>query len=178
MHAEERRLQEDACQRRTDDIREQEAREHQARGAGALASREPAREEYRVDDGIKACLRCTQEEPAEVEMELRRHKGHRHANEAPSEHDAGNPLGRREFRRDERAGNLENQIADEENAGAGAKDLRRDPRQILRHRELGIGHIDAVDAGNDGDQKYRQDDAQVTPALETGEIDVFHDNTS
>ena len=82
---------------------------------------------------------------------------------------------------DERTWNLENQVADEEDAGAHAEDFRRDPRQVGRHRELGIGKVDAVNAGDDRDEEDRQDDAPVAYSFETGKIDVcylFHNDTS
>ena len=60
VHAEERRLQQHARKRCADDVRKQERAEHQARGACALAAREPAREQHGVDDRIEARLRRTQ----------------------------------------------------------------------------------------------------------------------
>ena len=181
VHAEEGTLKQHAGERSADDVREQQRRQHEARGAGALTGREPAREEHGVDDRIEAGLRGTQEEAAEEELELRRDERHEDADEAPGEHDARNPLRRGEVGGDERARNLEDQVADEEDAGAHAEDLRRDPRQIGRHRELGISEVDAVDAGDDRDEEDRQDDAPVAYSFETGKIDVcylFHNDTS
>ena len=181
VHAEEGTLEQHAGKRCADDVREQQRRQHEARGTGALTSREPAREEHGVDDRIEAGLRSTQQEAAEEELELGRDERHEDADEAPGEHDARDPLRRGEMRGDERARNLENQVADEEDAGAHAEDLRRDPRQIGRHRELGIGEVDAVDAGDDRDEEDRQDDAPVAYSFETGKIDVcylFHNDTS
>ena len=84
-------------------------------------------------------------------MELGRHKGHGHADQTPGEHDAGNPFGSREFRCHQRAGNLEDEVAHEEDAGTGTEYLRGNPGKVLGHGELGIGHVDAVNAGDDGD---------------------------
>lgn len=82
------------------------------------------------------------------------------------------------MRGDERAGNLEDQIADEEDACTGAEYLRRDPRQILDHRELGVCDVDAVDTSDDRDEEDRQDNAQVAQPLQAAEIDVFHSKAS
>lgn len=162
MHAEEGAFEQYAGKRCTDDVREQQRRQHEACGASSFTCREPAREEHRVDDGVEAGFRGAKQETAEEELELRRHEGHEDADKAPGEHDARNPLRGGEMGGYERARNLENQIADEEDAGAHAEDFRRDPRQIGRHRELGIREIDAVNAGDDRDEEDRQDDTPVT----------------
>ena len=181
VQAEEGTLEQHAGNRRADDVREQQRRQHEARGAGALTGREPAREEHGVDDRVEAGLRRAQEEAAEEELELGRDERHEDADEAPGEHDARDPLRRGEVRGDERARNLENQVADEEDAGTHTEDFRRDPRQVCCHRELCVGDIDAVDAGDDRDEEDRQDDAPVARSLEMGKIDVcclFHGDTS
>ena len=174
VHAEEGSFEQYAGDRRADDVREQQAGEHQAGRPGALTGCEPAREKHRVDDRVQAGFRCAEQETAEEELEFCRDEGHAYADQPPGEHDAGNPFRRGEFCRDKRAGNLKKQIADEENAGAHAEYFRCNPRQVLRHGELGVGDVYAVDAGDDGYQKYRQDDAQVAPPFQAGKVKLFH----
>ena len=88
-------------------------------------------------------------------------KGHIHAHQSPGEHDTGNPFRGRELRGDQRSRHFKEQIADEENPGAHAEDFRCQPGHILGHGQFGISHIDSVNAGNNGYQKHRQNDAPV-----------------
>lgn len=98
-------------------------------------------------------------------MKFRRDEGHEDADESPGEHDACDPLRCGKMRRDKGTRDLEQKIADKKDAGACTENFRRDPGQILRHRELCIGDVDAVNAGDDRDEEDRQDDAPVSGAF-------------
>ena len=93
------------------------------------------------------------------------------AYEAPGEHDARDPLGGGKARGDKRAGDLEQEIPEEEDARACAVDFRREPAEVLLHREGRIRDVHAVEAGDDGDKEHRQYDAEITLARKDLEID-------
>ena len=88
-------------------------------------------------------------------MPLRRHEGHAEADGAPGEHDAGNPFRRRKLSGKEGTGDFQQQVTGKEDAGAKAVYFWRQPAQGLSHGQLGIGNVDAVDAGNNRNEKDR-----------------------
>ncbi|MNV36341.1 hypothetical protein D3C71_1278140 [compost metagenome] len=79
------------------------------------------------------------------------HAGHEHhagGNDPPRNHDPRDPDPGPYLVQDDVAGNLENEIADEENAGA--QPIHRFAElKLLQHLQLGEPHIDAVQIGHD-----------------------------
>ena len=107
------------------------------------------------------------------------HERHEHADKAPGEHDARNPFRCREPRCDERARNLEEQVAREEDAGTRAVDFRREPAEVSLHRQRRIRNVDTVKAGDDRDEEDRKDDPEIPLALENLHVHLlFHDDSS
>ena len=79
-------------------------------------------------------------------MEARRagDEAHGGRHQAPADHDARDPDARAEFMQSEIAWNLEEDVADEKDAGAEAENLRREA-EIFVHGKRGEADIDAVE---------------------------------
>jgi hypothetical protein len=88
-----------------------------------------------------------QQEAQDVEHVHAGHEHHAGGNDAPGDHDARDPDLRAHFVQDDVAGNLENEVADEEDAGAQPVH-RFAELQFLQHLQLGEAHVHAVQVGH------------------------------
>ena len=79
----------------------------------------------------------------------------RRGNEAPCDHDAGNPDARPDPLQDHIARHFEDEVADEEDARAEPV-YRIAVLEVARHLQLGESHIDAIQEGNDVTQKQER----------------------
>ena len=85
-------------------------------------------------------------------------EGRHRCHDPPRDHNAGNPEPRAPALHNQRAGNFEEEVTEEKNAGAKTDDRVVEPRQILHHRELREGDIGAIHERDDvGDKKERNE---------------------
>ena len=135
----------------------------------AIILRKPVREIH--DDARKESrLRHAEEKPRPVELRRRVHEGHRRRDEAPSNQDARKPFPRTPSLHQQRAGNLQEQITDEEHANAEAEHVLRKP-QCLAHAQLGKSHVRTVEVGDDVEQDDQRQDAPGDLAAKSDGID-------
>ena len=107
--------------------------------------------------GKEAGFRDAEQEAQHVKAHLAAHQRHRGRDDAPGHHDAGNPAAGAELFQRQIARHLEDEIADEEDAGAPGEDQRRE-LQLRVHGQRGKTEIDAVEVGKEvgQDQKRNQ----------------------
>ncbi len=153
------------------DLRDGGRHEEEGEGARPVAAREPVGE---VDDhpGIEAGLRQAQQEPHEVEVERRPDGGGERGHDAPGDHDAGDPEAGAPLLDDERARDLEEEVAQEEDAGAEADDRVVEAGQLPGHGELGDGHVRAIDERDDVGDEADREETQV--GLPPGAVEGAH----
>ena len=121
---------EPAGQRGADDGRERLGQVEQAEDAAAVASRHPqAQEEDRA--GEEAGLGDTEEEPQRAQLGEVLHEGEQHRDDAPGDHDPGQPAPSAELVEGQVARDLEQDVAEEE-------DPRGEPVLRGRQREVGV----------------------------------------
>ena len=114
-------------------------------GAGAKVGGEPLHE-IEEDSGEEAGLGHAEEEADYVELERSADEDHSHGNEAPGEHDPGEPAARAEAVEQEVGGDLACGVAEEEEAGAEAVDGGGEV-QVAVHLQRGEADVDAVHVG-------------------------------
>jgi hypothetical protein len=95
-----------------------------------------------------------------VELPGRGHESHQAGDEPPADHDPREPQPRPVSLGDERARDLEEEVAGEEDAGADPEDARIEAQRGV-HRERGVGDVDAVDVRDRGDDEQRKHDVPV-----------------
>ncbi len=122
---------------------ERDRRHEQRDDARPLARREPIGE-IEDDAGEEAGFGDTEQEAHDVEARLPADQGHGGGDDPPAHHDARDPDARAESLQREIARHLEQEIADEEDAGAGSEHRRREA-EILVHGERGEADIHPVE---------------------------------
>src|SRR6185312_3655300 len=152
-------LQQRARQRAADD-RGDRNRHHEPRDrARALRGREPLPEVVR-DAGKESRFSRTQQKPQQVEAPRALHEDRRGGNHAPADHDPREPHARADAIEDHVARDLEQAVAEEQNAGAVAELGRRQP-ELAVHRQRGeadvvpVEVVEDVREGEDGQQAPR-----------------------
>src|SRR5437016_627940 len=106
--------------------------------------------------GEKTCLAQTEQKAEKVELVLRLHETSQNGNHAPRDHYARNPAASTPFFHQDAAGNLQQKIAPEKNAGAEAQDLVGE-RQLAFHLQRCVTNVYAVEISNDKEsEKIRQ----------------------
>jgi hypothetical protein len=83
-----------------------------------------------------------------IKLVLRLHEAHQHGDDAPRNHYAGNPTAGAPLLDQDAAGNLEQKIAPEKNAGAEAENLISE-RQLVLHLQRRIADVNAIEISND-----------------------------
>src|SRR4030095_7048137 len=99
-------------------------------------------------------------EARDVKVERRLHERHEGADRAPRTQDAGQPNSRAISLRDERAGDLEDDIAGEEDAGPKAEYLGVEA-EVLVHRQRGIADVDTIEICDDRGNEQREYDVEI-----------------
>ena len=134
-------------ERRADRVGDRDGGHEEAHGAGALAGREPVGE---VEDhaGEEAGLRHAQQEAHGVEAHGAGHEQRAGRDDPPRDHDARDPLARAELVQREVAGDLEEEVGDEEDAGAEAVDGAGEA-EVGLEPVLGEGHVHPIQVGDD-----------------------------
>ena len=156
---------------RADDLRHRGGHEEVGQGARAIAAGEPVRE---VDDHarVEAGLREAEQEAHDVELEGRLHERRRRGRDPPRDHDPGDPLAGAPALDDQRAGDLEQEVAQEEHARPEADDRVVEPGQVAGHRQLRDRHVRPVDERD----HIRDEDEGQEPAvrLPAGAVQGLH----
>ena len=123
-----------------------------ASGIAAMNKRHDARPlprrkpigEVKDDAGEEARLGHPQQKTHDIEAGLAAHERHGGGDQPPADHDAGDPDAGAEALEREIARDLEQDVADEKNAGAGAVDRRREA-EIRIHGKRGVADIHPVE---------------------------------
>ena len=114
--------------------------------------------EIEDDAGEEAGLGDAEQEAQDVEAGHAAHQRHQRRDDAPGHHDAGDPAAGAELFQRQIARHLEDEIADEEDAGAPGEDQRRE-LQFGVHGQRGEAEIDAVEIGEEIGQHQERDQA-------------------
>ena len=96
--------------------------------------------------GQEPCLGQAQQEAQHGEAGGAGDEGGGGGEQAPGDHDPGDPQAGADFLHDDVAGNLEDEVAPEEDAG-GEAEVRRTHVQVATHGQGGEAHVDAIDVG-------------------------------
>jgi hypothetical protein len=129
--------------RRADHGRDRHRRHEQRHDARALPRREPEGE-IEDDAGKEARFRHPEQKAHYVEADRPGDEAHGGGDQPPGDHDARDPGSRAHPRQHEIARDLEQDVADEEDAGAEPEHRGREA-EIGVHGERGEAHIDAVE---------------------------------
>ncbi len=147
-------------------VRGERAADHERNGRGRHEERErlaaPMRRkpEGQVEDDawLQACFEGPHQEAQRVELPGLRHPRHQHAHDAPAHRDAHDRLRGAEFLQQQVARHFEEEVAEEEDAGAGAID-GIGPCEVAHHGQLREADVDAVDPGQEPDQRKERNQA-------------------
>ncbi|MCY1231110.1 hypothetical protein D9M72_435470 [compost metagenome] len=152
-------LDEEAGQRGTDHGGERLGQVEEGEDLAAVPGRNPEAQE---EDGAgeEAGFCHTQDETQYVELLHVAHPGEQQGDDAPADHDAGEPAAGAELVQCQVARDLEQDVADEEDAG-GEPELSRRKGQIVVHA-VGAGKGDGrpvkvVDEEHQGDERHQPD---------------------
>ena len=157
-----------AGQRTADHAREGRGRHEGAEGRGAAVVGEPVGQ-IQDDAGIEAGLEHAEQEAQRIEHRRRRHVHHRDRGQAPADGDAHDGLARADLLQQQVARHLEEEIAEEEDAGAEAVD-RLAPFQVVEHRQLDEADVDAIDPGQHPEQHQEGNEAPEYLAIDAVQL--------
>ena len=135
-------LEEQARDRRADQHRDRRRDHEQRPGLGAFPGGNPVGE-IQNHAGEEAGLGEPQHDAHGIEAVAARHEHHRHRGDAPEDHDARDPAPGADALQNQVARDLEQEVAEEEQPGAGAIDLGRQS-EIGLHVPGGETDVDAV----------------------------------
>jgi hypothetical protein len=119
---------------------------------GAVPLREPEGDHVH-QGGIEPGLGRAEQEPHDVERDLALDEHHQSAQRTPGDRDPGDPPSRTHPEHGEVARDLEERVADEEDARAEAEGRRPDP-DVGRQVCLGQRDVGAVDVGHEVDPEH------------------------
>ena len=108
-----------------------------------VSDREPVRE---INDHAweKPRLRQAEQEPQAVELQRRRDQRRQGRHDPPGNHDPADPLAGAPLLDDQRAGNLQQEVAEEEDPRAEAHHLAGEGGHVLAHGQRGDRHVGAI----------------------------------
>ena len=151
-----------ARDRRADGVGDRDRRHEEADGARPLTGREPVRQ---VQDhaGEEAGLRDAEQEADDVEAQRPLHEHRAGRDDPPRDHDARDPLARAEAVQREVAGHLEDEVGEEEDAGAEAVD-RSGEAEVGLQLVLGEGDVHPVEVGDDVEAQQDGHESRRDPA--------------
>ena len=152
-------LDEEAGQRGTDDGGQRLGQVEQGQDLAAVPGRDPEAQEQ-DGAGEEAGLGHAQDEAQDVELLHVAHPGEQQGDDAPADHDAGKPAAGAELVQGQVAGDLEQDVADEEDAGREAE-LGCGEGEVGVHA-VGAGERDGrpvqvVDEEHQGDERHQPD---------------------
>ncbi|MNL08880.1 hypothetical protein D3C87_1296170 [compost metagenome] len=138
-------IQDPAGQRSADDARHRNGSHEQRGDPAAPGGGEPVGQ-VQDDSREEARLRHAEQKPQHIERGRRLNKHHGGRDQAPGNHDAGDPPPGAHAVQDHVARHLEQEIADEEDPRAQAV-YRLAERKRVGHLQLGKADIDPVEVG-------------------------------
>src|SRR5271169_863517 len=128
---------------------------------GAVLIDEPVGEIH-DNPGEKSRFRQSQQKPYRVELMRRTDKGHPDRDDPPRDHDARNPAPCAPSLDDERAWNLQNDVAESEDARPESDDAIVEA-EIVRHLQGRSGKIVAIEVSNYIKQEHIRQKTQGNP---------------
>jgi len=115
----------------------------------------------------KAGFGHAEKEAEDIEGGRTMAEGHDGGDDSPTDHDAGDPKAGSGAVEDDVAGDFEEEVAKEEDAGAGGKDGIREPGDAV-HGQFGEANVDAVDVGEDVTGEEDGDESEGDLAVDEG----------
>jgi hypothetical protein len=125
---------------------------------GAIGRREPIGQ-IKNDAGKESRLGGADEKAHDEEAQRAGDEHHRNRQYAPARHDARDPAPRTEALQQQIARHFEEEIADEEHAGAETEGIGSEA-DILVHGQRGEADIDAVEIGQDVAGEQQREEAE------------------
>ncbi len=157
------RVQDPAGQRAADDAGDRDA-DHEPRGhARATVGRIPVRQ-VEDDAGEEAGLGDAEQEAHDIERRRAGDEHHAARQDAPRDHDPRDPDPRADAMQDDVARDLEDEVADEEDAGAEAEHGVAE-LQVAEHLQLREPDVDAVEVVRDVADHQERDEAPADLAI-------------
>ena len=150
-----------------DDLRDGRGDEEPGEGPRPVLHGKPVSQVH-DHPGEEPSLRQAEQEPHGVELKRCFHERRRSSQDPPSDHDPTDPLPCAPLFDQKRAGDLEDEVADEENSGTETHHLVVEGRHVLGHLDRGQGHVDAVDVGDRVAQEQERKQADV--GLDAGAV--------
>ena len=147
--------------RRPDDQRDHAGRLEDSHHARAVIGREPPGQ-VQHDARIEARFGQAEHEADAVEGPVVPDEGGEGRDDAPGEQDAGDPLARADTVQDQVAGDLREEVADEEHPGAEAEHRLREVERVL-HRQFREADVHAIQVGAEIAQHEHRDQAPGDP---------------
>ena len=152
----------DTCDCGTKEISSGDCSVKSGNGFAAILESEPARE---IDHyaGIEACFSSTQQEARGVELSGCVDEGGENGDQTPRNHDARDPFASAPSLDQDGAGNLEQNISQEENAGSQAIHAIGES-EVNAHAESCEGDIDAIDEIDEVEKTQKREEARSNSA--------------
>ncbi len=150
-------------ERRTNDVRHGDGGHKDRAGFGAVFIAEPMGE---IDDdsGEESSFRHTEQESSQIELARRVHSRQENGDQSPGDEDARHPLAGAPALHDQRAGYLEEEVTDGEDARAQSKDAVAE-MEVAGHLQAGVAHIHTVQKSDYvKDEEERQQAAGDAPS--------------
>src|SRR5579862_5956361 len=164
-------LQKNCRERAADDGRRRNRREEDRDGLAAIFRAVPVTQ-INDDARDETGFRDTQNEAQPVELLLAADQARERRDQAPGDHDAGDPLARAPDFREYGPGHFEQKIPNEENAAAEAEDVVR-KAQFAGHLQAGEAYVYAVEIGDQVEQEHERHQPPVdVPAGALGDIEA------
>src|SRR5208283_3915887 len=95
----------------------------------------------------KARLGCSEQKSYDVKLTGRVYEPHKHRNDSPGDHDAGNPQPCTPSLDDKRSWDFQQNVSDEKNSRAQSEHPVAEP-QTVRHFQRRIGNVHPVQESN------------------------------
>ena len=125
--------------------------------------------------GEKTRLRDTQQKAQDVKSCRRSHEQHRGRDHRPGQHHARDPQARPDAVQHDVARDFEEEVADEENAGAQAVDRLAEP-QIAQHLQFREADVHPIEIGRDVAGEQQRDQAPGDAGVEACLRHVLRNN--
>src|ERR1043166_772188 len=121
----------------------------------------------------EARFRHAQQESREVKLRRRAHKGRERGNQAPRDEDAGKPFARAPTFDEQRAGDFEDEVTDEEDADSQAENFLGE-FQVAGHAQFGKADVGAVQIRDDVKQEHQRHHSPRDLAAKRGDLGEAH----
>jgi len=150
-------LKQQTGNRRSNDVRNGNSCHEYGNNLCAVFIPKPVAEIHN-DSRKEARLGGAKQKAQDVKLVFCMNEAHRNRDDAPADHDSGDPSACAPLFHEKAAGNFQKEVADKENAGAVSQDIVTEGKVSL-HLQLRITEIHAVEVGNDKEQEHIRHDA-------------------